>query len=334
MTNKTHPPGQTANPGPSGGDAPYLFHFVLLDGFSNLSLNSALETLQNANLVAGKTLYAWQLVGQTRDAVTSSIGRSVEVDCEMKQVAGASDIVIVSGDHSFDLDIRSLKVWLGRVARRDVRVSGLGTGAIVMARAGLLNDCDVSIHPWYRVGLVELMPEITLGNRTHNSDGLRCSSSGGVSGIDLFLDFIERRHGAGLADNVAESMCYTSIRRVQKSIDTTVPNSQSVLHPVVSEAISFMEKNLEEPVSPSVLAAEAGISTRQLERLFVRYLGTPPKRLYMRLRLRAAYRLLVQSRLSVTDVALTTGFNSQSHFSRCFNTEFGVTPHKLRGAQR
>ncbi|MEW2915618.1 helix-turn-helix domain-containing protein [Ruegeria sp. ANG10] len=315
----------------SGQQIPHFFHFVLLEGFSSLSLNSAIETLQNANLVAGRSIYGWQFCGITSGPVVSSVGIPTEVSVKLSEVSAAEDIVIVSGENVFDLDVRALKVWAGRMARGTTRVTGLGTGAIAMAKAGLLGNAPASLHAWYRKGFSERFPDVELSNRTHVYEGLRCSSSGGVSGIDLFLDFVALEHGEKFADLVSEAMCYTPLRQIQKSIDIATPNSLTILHPIVSKVIAEMERTVEDPASPAQLAQKVNISTRQLERLFKRYLGASPKRHFMRLRLREAYRLLVQSRVPITEVALATGFSSTSHFSRCFRAEFQRTPNEMRG---
>ncbi|SLN66173.1 HTH-type transcriptional regulator CdhR [Roseovarius albus] len=317
-----------------GSEPSRVFHIVLLKGFASLSLHSALDTLQNANLVAGKQIYDWCFCGLTEAPVISSIGHETHVDTSIKEISTATDIVIVAGEGVFDLELGPLKVWLSRLARGDVRVAGLGSGAIVMASAGLLNDVPAAVNAWYHSGFEELFPTLELSRRTHVSEGLRCSSAGGVSGIDLFLDFIALDHGERFSDLVAESMCYTPLRQVQKSVDITIPNSLTVAHPIVSKVIAEMERTIDEPVSPARLAENVNMSTRQLERLFNKYLGTSPKRHYTRLRLREAYRLLVQSHLPVIEIALSTGFTSTSHFSKCFRAEFGSSPYELRGKKR
>ena len=87
----------------------------------------------------------------------------------------------------------------------------------------------------------------------------------------------------------------------------------------------------EEPVTRARLAREVGLSTRQLERLFRKYLGCTPTRHYLELRLEHARRLLLQTDMSVLDVALACGFVSASHFSKCFRELFGRTPRAERG---
>ncbi|MEO1919934.1 MAG: helix-turn-helix domain-containing protein, partial [Paracoccaceae bacterium] len=88
-----------------------------------------------------------------------------------------------------------------------------------------------------------------------------------------------------------------------------------------------------EPISPATLAEDVGISTRQLERLFRRYLNRSPKRYYMELRLEKARNLLLQTDMSVINVALASGFTSPSHFSKCYRMHFSTTPYRERGAQ-
>ena len=103
-------------------------------------------------------------------------------------------------------------------------------------------------------------------------------------------------------------------------------------HPKLATVIHRMEAAIEEPVSPAVLAQDAGMSTRQLERLFRRYLGKSPKRYYMELRLAKARNLLMQTDMSVINVALACGFTSPSHFSKCYRALYKTTPYRERGA--
>ena len=91
-----------------------------------------------------------------------------------------------------------------------------------------------------------------------------------------------------------------------------------------------METNLEEPLTQTDLADRAGLSTRQLERLFRKYLGATPTRYYLTLLLQCARQLLVQTSMSILSVALACGFVSASHFSKCYRECFGRTPRAER----
>ena len=74
----------------------------------------------------------------------------------------------------------------------------------------------------------------------------------------------------------------------------------------------------------------AGISRRQLERLFKQYLGSLPSRYYLELRLKRARQLLRDTNHSIVQVGLMCGFSSGSHFSTAFGALFGNTPREER----
>ena len=99
----------------------------------------------------------------------------------------------------------------------------------------------------------------------------------------------------------------------------------------IRKAVRLLQDRLGETLELDAVAREAGLSTRQLERLFRKYLSRSPARYYLELRLNRARLLLLQTNLSVIDVALACGFVSASHFSKCYRDFFGRTPRKERG---
>ena len=91
-----------------------------------------------------------------------------------------------------------------------------------------------------------------------------------------------------------------------------------------------MESNIEEPLTTHELAEHLGISRRQLERLFKKYLQAVPSRYYLDLRLQQARKLLRETDQAVGDIALQTGFSSGAHFSTAYRNHFGMTPREER----
>src|SRR3546814_11642904 len=85
-----------------------------------------------------------------------------------------------------------------------------------------------------------------------------------------------------------------------------------------------------EPLARAALARRAGLSSRQLERLFRRYLGRTPTRDYLELRLHRARALLTQRSMFILNVALGCGFVSASHFSKCYREFFNKMPGEER----
>ena len=227
---------------------------------------------------------------------------------------------------------RPILTWLRREARRGMAIGAVCTGAQVIAQAGLLDGRRCTIHWENRDSFEEDFPEIELTQNVYVIDRDRYTAAGGAASTDLMLKLIAQRHGAELANLVADQMIHTSIRSDKDEQRLSIPTRIGVRHPKLATVIHRMEAHIEEPVSPMVLARDVGMSTRQLERLFRRYLNRSPKRYYMELRLGKARNLLMQTDMSVINVALACGFASPSHFSKCYRALYKTTPYRERGA--
>ena len=312
---------------------PRRFVFLLLNKFTMLSFAGAVEPLRLANQACGKTLYEWTLAGEDGVSVTCSNGSSFAVQMGLTDV-GRDDVVLVCGGN--DIQTATTKPvlnWLRKQARFGIVIGGLCTAAHTVAKAGLLDGKRATIHWEYQDSFFEEFPEVDLTKSVFVIDGKRHTTAGGTSSIDLLLKIIADDHGEDLANVVADQLIYASIRTDQDTQRLSVPSRIGVRHPKLSSVIRMMEQNIEEPISPSILAKEVGMSTRQLERLFRRYLNRSPKRYYMELRLQKARNLLMQTDMSVINVALACGFASPSHFSKCYRAHYSTTPYRERGTQ-
>ena len=207
------------------------------------------------------------------------------------------------------------------------------TAGYSLAKAGLLDGKRATIHWENHDSFIEEFEDTTLTKSVFVIDGKTFTTAGGTASIDLMLKFIADDHGETLASAVADQLIYTTIRTDQDTQRLSVPTRIGVRHPKLSAVIQKMEENIEEPISPSILAKDVGMSTRQLERLFRRYLNRSPKRYYMELRLQKARNLLMQTDMSVINVALACGFASPSHFSKCYRAQYDTTPYRERGAR-
>lgn len=99
------------------------------------------------------------------------------------------------------------------------------------------------------------------------------------------------------------------------------------------QAVEIIEANTERPYPQDELARRVGLSSRQVERLFRRYLDTTPRQYALAHRLRRARSLLRSTSLGVLDVAMTVGFATASHFTKSYRDHFGVTPTRDRVAE-
>lgn len=316
---------------------PRRFFFLLLDRFTMMSLAGALEPLRLANRAAGKALYSWKLVGDGGVEARCSNGARIGLDMGLaaetaEDLTPEDTILVIGGVDVAEATTRPVLNWLRARARRGGPVGGLCTGAWALARAGLLEDRRATIHWENQDGFAEDFPQVELVKSVFVIDGKRMTCAGGMASTDLMLRLIAADHGEELAATVADQLIYTSIRTGQDSQRLSIPTRIGVRHGKLAQVIGRMEANLEDPISPALLAEQVGMSTRQLERLFRRYLHRSPKRYYMEIRLAKARNLLMQTDLPVIEVALACGFASPSHFSKCYRAQYGSTPYRERGA--
>lgn len=324
------PPRQVAS---DQGPAPRHFVFLLLDNFTLLSFAAAVDALRIANRMSGRKAYTWSLAGEGGETARCSAGASFALDMGLDDVRREDVVLIIGGIDVQAATTPAVMNWLRKIARRGSIIGGLCTGAYPMARSGLLDGRRATIHWENHDSFTEAFEEVKLTKSVFVIDGNRLSTAGGTSSIDLMLALIAQDHGNDLANAVADQLIYSSIRTDQDTQRLSIPTRIGVRHPKLSRVIQVMEESIEEPISPAELAENVGMSTRQLERLFRRYLNRSPKRYYMELRLQKARNLLMQTDMSVINVALACGFASPSHFSKCYRAHYNTTPYRERGTQ-
>ncbi len=314
-------------------EKPKRFVFVLLNKFTLLSFAGALEPLRIANQVSGQTLYEWQLAGEGGETAYCSNGAVFQLQMGLEELHRDDVVLVCGGIDVAESTTKPVLNWLRRESRRGITIGGLCTAAYTLAKAGLLDGKKATIHWENADSFAEEFEEVELTKSVFVIEGTRLTTAGGTSSIDLLLKMIANDHGEELASVVADQLIYSSIRTDQDTQRLSIPSRIGVRHPKLSQVIQIMEQNLEEPISPSILASDVSMSTRQLERLFRRYLNRSPKRYYMELRLQKARNLLMQTDMSVINVALACGFTSPSHFSKCYRSHYNTTPYRERGTQ-
>ena len=309
------------------------FVFLLLDRFTMLAFASAIEPLRIANRMVGREVYRWKLAGEGGDVAVCSNGAAFKLDLGLDEIDRDDVLLVCGGMDVQKATTRGVLNWLRREARRGVTIGGLCTGAYAIAKAGLLDGKKATIHWENQDGFLEEFEDVKLTKSVFVMDGNRWTTAGGTSSLDLMLKVIAADHGEDVANSVADQLIYSTIRTDQDTQRLSIPTRIGVRHPKLSQVIQMMEGNIEDPMSPAELAELVGMSTRQLERLFRRYLNRSPKRYYMELRLQKARNLLMQTDMSVINVALACGFASPSHFSKCYRAHYNTTPYRERGTQ-
>lgn len=310
--------------------------FVLLNNFSFMAFSSVIEPMRAANGLIGEEVFTWQLLSVDGQAVTASNQVNVQVDGDINAVQN-SDMVVLCSGNSVDklVDLRPIgKALYPLKNKENVTIVGVCTAAYVMAKLGLLDHYRCTIHWENLASFREEMPALIVTNNLYEIDGNRITCSGGTAPIDMMLALIHQHYGQDVMLAVADQYIYERARpadETQKMAEHMMTSKQS---PKLAEAIQIMQNHIDDPLSTHEVAEIAEVSLRQLERLFKKYKDSTPQRYYLFLRLQQARRLLLQTSLSVLQVAIATGFSSQSHFTKCYRDLFRHTPGSERRMMR
>ena len=206
----------------------------------------------------------------------------------------------------------------------------VGAGVLWLADAGALNGVRCAL-PWALYADVDTLADHAVFTpHLYEIDGPHLSCCGGAASIDFAVFMVETLFGAALAAQLKETLCIDRVRGPEERQRVALQARFGALQPKLTEAVSLMEANIEEPLSTDDIANLVGLSRRQLERLFKQYLGSLPSRYYLELRLQRARQMLQSTNNSIVQVGLMCGFSSGSHFSTAFGTLFGNTPREER----
>ncbi len=316
------------------GDRPTRLAYLLLPQFSLMAFSAACEPLRAANQLSGRTLYDWVLVSADGAPVTSSSGLASLVHHAVAD-APAVDLAVVCA--SFEPRAAAtppVLTWLRRLASRGASLAGIDTGSEVLACGGLLDGHRATVHWEHLDAFTADFPKVEATQDLYVIDRRRFSAAGATACLDLMLHLIARQHGHELAARVADWFIYSRIRPGEEGQRMPLRQRLAAGNPRLLEAVSLMEQAIEEPVSTAELARRVGISTRELERLFRRWLKTTPSAYYRRMRLERGRALLVQTDTSITDVAFACGFGSIASFSRAYKACYGQPPSAGRFGPR
>jgi transcriptional regulator GlxA family with amidase domain len=304
--------------------------FLLVPGFALMSYAAAIEPLRAADLLSGRELYRWWHAAPGGKPVLASNGVAILPDCGTTKEREADLVFVCAGGNPATFDDKSTFAWLRRLARKGVTIGGISGGPYVLAKAGLLDERRATLHWEHLPAFREAFPGVTVVPSLFEIDGNRITCSGGISALDMMVALIERDHGRQLAASVGDWFLHTHIREGFGPQRMDLRYRLGVADEKLLVVLRAMEVSIETPRPRAALARAAGISLRQLERLFHRQIGHGIHAHYRWLRLERARQLLRETTLPVLDVALATGFASASQFARAYGKAFGEPPSRTR----
>lgn len=306
------------------------YAFVLVPGFTLLAFSSAVEPLRIANQLSQQPLYRWQILSETGEPVPSSSGIPVGASGALDTLAKDARLFVCAGNPPMAAAAPAVVGAVQRHHRFGGLVGGICTGAVALARAGLVEGRRFTLHWENQPGFVETFPgHIPTLNR-FEVDGRLMTCGGGAASTDMMLSVIAEDHGSDFAAMVSEMCLRTVMLGVEPEQRSSVAALMSSRNPVLIATITLMNRHIEDPLTMDSIAAATGYSRRQIERLFHDATGKAPAEFYRGLRLDRGRNLLSTTNMTLQEIAMASGFASVSHFSRKFRERFGAAPSKLK----
>jgi transcriptional regulator GlxA family with amidase domain len=300
---------------------------LVLDATNTLSFAAAVDPLRAANRHAGRQLFRWHLATPADAPVTLTSGIVIPAN-PLARISHCNWIVTVSG---FDPERQSTPALLSslrRLAARADHVAGVDGGPWVLARTGLLDGHTATVHWEDFEAFAARFPDTQTVNARYQVSGKYRTAGGAAPTLDMMLALIAETCSPALARKVAGSFITDT---------TAAPSQPQIRQPqrsrhshITARAHALMETTLDAPLPIATIAQRLGLSPRALQMQFKTAIGQTPQAHYMALRMAEAERLVTQTHRPLHDIALSTGFSSQSAFARAYAAAHGTSARAHR----
>jgi transcriptional regulator GlxA family with amidase domain len=303
--------------------------FLLVPGFSLITLAAAMEPLRALNRLARLDAYDWSLASLEGDSVATSSGIRLPAG-HLEDTLDDADYLIVCAGFLRETDEQRHLGAIRQAASRGIAIGSLSTGTRLLARAGILSGYRCTTHWETLQAFRDAFPELECTNKLYVIDRDRLTCSGGTATLDMMLHLITEHHGVELGQAVANQFMHERIR--SEGDDQPIGLHQALVNlpDSIRRATRIMRDNIEEPVPLSFIALKIGIGNRQLERLFMRHAGCTPVRYYLGVRVERARELLMYTGRRIADIAGACGFSTTAHFAASYRRVFGTSPSQVR----
>jgi transcriptional regulator GlxA family with amidase domain len=221
--------------------------------------------------------------------------------------------------------------WLKKVAARCRRIGSVCTGAMLLARAGLLDGRRATTHWNWCETLIRRAPRADVDpDPIFVRDENVYTSAGVTAGMDLALALVEEDHGSKLALQVARNLVLYLRRPGGQSQFSAALSLQVTDRKPLRELEAWVLDNLNKPLTVPALAQRVAMSPRNFARVFTREMKITPAKFVERLRVEAARRRLEESHNSMETIADECGFGNVNSMRNVFQRTLKIAPGQYR----
>ncbi|WP_260961858.1 GlxA family transcriptional regulator [Pseudomonas citri] len=304
---------------------------ILTDRFSMSCLSAVTSTMTAVNNVCSAEVFEVALIGNDLSAL-SDIGVRVPIQLRLADLDVCNiDILLVCGNNELTMTTEGiLKFKLRQAAGLRRMVGGLASGCYALLKSGLLKHQQCALNDDTHDIWTREFEDVEFRHCPHVISETRITSVSPFAALDMMIGFINMHCGHKVAESIRQNLPQSS-----QISDYDGKNMPRFTTPTASKALNdvvmAMNTNIEIPIDIGALSNQAGISRRQLERLFNKYLHASPTRFYLELRLTHARQLLMHTDKSLSEISIASGFLAYSHFYSRFREAFGYSPSHFRG---
>jgi len=298
--------------------------------FPLLPFAICVDSLRIANRVCGRPAFMHTVATPDGGPAMSSSAIPVPADISIDDIGFAPVVVLLASYEPEAACTPQLMAWLRRQDRQGATLLCSDTGAIVLARAGVLRGRRVAVHHESMPAYLATQGETEVFDRMHGYDRGLGSSIGGIPTLDMMLELIARQTEQSVADGVAHVMGHQRLPSESVKVARTADAAISMVDRRLGRMVALMQTHLEDPLPIEELCRLCHLDPSTARRLFRKRFRRGPGRYYLDLRLDRARLLLANSPLPVREIAGLVGFADTSAFTRAFKRRFGRLPSASR----
>ncbi|MGR3514344.1 MAG: GlxA family transcriptional regulator [Paracoccaceae bacterium] len=306
-----------------------VVHILVEPDFVPAEFSIVMDTLRIANRIANQTLFEPVILSASMHGVIVGMGGVMVYALPFQTgFLRTPDHLVVLGGFGATVVLRSVLPRIRRYERSGCHVLLLSDAAKVWRTKMMVTDL-ATIHWEDGQTTSDEFQEVQASLPLFRRENRITTSAGMASTADVVLRTIVAQVSARLAQRVAQVTLIESIRD-ETCVQPANEGEISALRLIgLDSVIEAMHDNLEVPLSARNLSEIAGVSVRHLEQQFKKAFGIGPCQYYRRLRLQRSKKILENTNMTVTEIAICFGF-SAGGYSKMFAREFGSTPYAYR----
>lgn len=302
---------------------------VFFDELQSLDVTGPLEVFTGADRLGGDA-YTVRTASLDGSAVRTSSGLTLVPDGALTDAGDPHTLLVPGGQGTRTPDPRLID-WLREHAPRAERIVSVCTGALLLARAGLLDGHRVTTHWSVCDHLARTYPAVDVDPEPiFVRDGKLATSAGVTAGIDLALALVEEDLGRDIALTVARHLVVFLRRPGNQAQFSVQLATQTARRDPLREVQQWISEHPCGDLSVESLADRARLSPRHFARAFRAETGTTPGRYVEGVRLEHARRLLEDTADSVAEISRTCGYGTPEAMRRAFLKALATAPAEYR----